>query len=460
MLTFAEIFIMTDDLINKYNVPGPRYTSYPTVPYWDQDLTTDNWLNNVNKAFAESNAELSLYIHLPFCESMCTFCGCTKRITKNHKLEMPYIDGLLKEWRLYCQLLGEKPVIKELHLGGGTPTFFSASNLEHLINGIFANAVKAPDCSLGFEGHPNNTTPIHLQKLYDLGFRRVSFGVQDYAEVVQRAINRIQPYENVKEVTLLAQQMGYTSVAHDLVFGLPFQTTETIQATIHKTLLLRPDRIAFYSYAHVPWIKGNGQRGFNEENLPKNEEKRALYETGKKLLEAHGYVEIGMDHFALPGDPLLIAAANGKLHRNFMGYTENKTKLLLGLGISAISDSWYGFGQNVKSLDDYFQLLEWNALPLAKGHLLTDEDLLIRKHILELCCQLETRWGEGRFYLDELPGILIDLQQMEHDGLVELFPDGMQITPEGRPFVRNVCMAFDLRLKRKRPEAGLFSMTV
>ncbi len=451
---------MSHSLIKKYNVPGPRYTSYPTVPYWDNDFPSGQWMEGVRKSFNENDGTVSLYIHLPFCESMCTFCGCSKRITKNHAVEGPYINALIKEWRLYCQLFDEKPILKELHLGGGTPTFFSAANLEHLINGILSYAIKAEDCEMGFEGHPNNTTEAHLQKLYDLGFRRVSFGVQDYSEKVQLAIHRIQPFENVAQVTSAAKAIGYTSIGHDLVFGLPFQSLESITDTISKTVSLLPDRIAFYSYAHVPWIKGNGQRGFDEADLPKDAEKRLLYETGKALLEANGYQEIGMDHFALKTDSLFTAARNGSLHRNFMGYTTTQTKLMVGLGISAISDSWYGFAQNVKNLEDYYQMLEWEALPLAKGHGLTEEDLVIRKHILDLTCRLETVWEDGPFYYNEIPEILLSLQGMVADGLVEITANGLRITPEGRPFVRNVCMAFDLRLKRNRPETQLFSMTV
>lgn len=451
---------MHDSLIKKYNVPGPRYTSYPTVPYWDNTIPSGKWFENANRAFAENNAEVSLYVHLPFCESMCTFCGCTKRITKNHKVETVYIDALLKEWRLYCKRLAGKPIIKEVHLGGGTPTFFSASNLEHLINGLFAYAIKPETCTMGFEGHPNNTTREHLETLYKLGFRRVSFGVQDYAEKVQKAINRIQPFGTVEKATSLAREIGYTSVGNDLVFGLPFQNRDCIKDTIEKTLLLRPDRIAFYSYAHVPWIKGNGQRGFNENDLPVGDDKRILYETGKALFEQNGYREIGMDHFALETDSLHSAAEAGKLHRNFMGYTEIGTRLMIGLGVSAISDSWYGFAQNVKNLEDYFQLLEWDALPLAKGHNLTQEDLIVRRHIIDLSCRFETFWGQGKFYVDELPGILMDLKEMKADGLIELMPEGLRIPSKGRPFVRNVCMAFDLRMKRNSPERQLFSMTV
>lgn len=454
---------MKNSLIQKYNVPGPRYTSYPTVPYWDEsDFYYDKWVDSLKRSFAESNASegISLYIHLPFCESMCTFCGCHKRITKNHSLEDPYITALLKEWRLYCKVLGEKPIVKEVHLGGGTPTFFSVRNLEDLVNGIFKNATKHPECDMSFEGHPNNTTREHLQKLYNLGFRRVSFGVQDYAAKVQKAIHRVQPFQNVAKVTFQAREIGYTSISHDIVFGLPFQEVLDVIDTIEKTKSLLPDRLAFYSYAHVPWIKGNGQRGFKDEDLPQDEQKRMLYEVGKTLLHKYGYHEIGMDHFALKKDSMYTAFQDGNLHRNFMGYSASKTQLMIGLGVSSIGDSWYGFAQNIKDLEDYYQLLEWDKLPVFKGHILTDEDLIIRKHILNLMCKFETSWQDRSVYFDELPEVLLQLTEMEQDGLISINKDSIEVTEAGKPFVRNICMAFDLRLKRKAPDRQLFSLTV
>lgn len=454
---------MKNSLIQKYNVPGPRYTSYPTVPYWNEaDFTYETWIATFKKSFIESNSTegISLYIHLPFCESMCTFCGCNKRITKNHDVEYPYLEAIIKEWSLYCKQLDEKPMIKEIHLGGGTPTFFSPKNLEDLMNGLFSYAVKAPNYEFSFEGHPNNTTYAHLQKLYDLGFRRVSFGVQDYSPKVQKAIHREQPFHNVAKVTFWAREIGYTSIGHDLIFGLPFQTVDDVIDTIEKTKSLQPDRLAFYSYAHVPWIKGNGQRGFKDEDIPQDQEKRQLYQVGKELLLKNGYHEIGMDHFALETDSLYTAFKNGGLHRNFMGYSASKTKLMIGLGVSSISDSWYSFAQNEKSLEDYYQLLEWDKLPIYRGHLLTNEDLIIRKHILNLMCQFATSWKQGSDYFSEIPEILIQLKEMEEDGLVVLHKEGIQVTEAGKPYVRNICMAFDLLLKRKTPDTKLFSMTI
>lgn len=454
---------MKTSLIQKYNVPGPRYTSYPTVPYWNErDFNYQSWIDTFKKSFEESNDKegISLYIHLPFCESLCTFCGCNKRITKNHNVEHQYIDALLKEWKLYCELLDKKPTIKEIHLGGGTPTFFSTKNLEDLINGILSNSNLASTYEFSFEGHPNNTSRQHLQKLYDLGFRRVSFGVQDYSEKVQKAIHREQPFHNVAKVTFWAREIGYTSIGHDIIFGLPFQELDDVIDTIEKTKSLEPDRLAFYSYAHVPWIKGNGQRGFKDEDVPKDDIKRKLYEIGKELLYENEYYEIGMDHFALKSDSLFKAFENKTLHRNFMGYSSSKTQLMIGLGVSSISDSWYSFAQNVKNLEDYYQMLEWDKLPILRGHVLTEEDLKIRKHILNLMCHFETSWSEKLDYFNEIPEIIIQLKEMEIDGLLTIHKNGIQITEAGKPFVRNICMAFDLLLKRKAPETQLFSMTV
>ncbi|ENW89020.1 oxygen-independent coproporphyrinogen III oxidase [Acinetobacter indicus] len=450
-------------LVQKYNVPGPRYTSYPTVPYWEEaSFSREAWQQSLQRAFAESNASegISLYIHLPFCESLCTFCGCHKRVTKRHEVEQPYIQAVLKEWDLYCQLLPDRPMIKEIHLGGGTPTFFSVAHLQQLIQGILVKATVAPEHEFSFEGHPNNTTREHLQALYDLGFRRVSYGVQDYNEKVQKAIHRIQPYEHVQRVTEWARDIGYTSISHDLVFGLPFQNLDDVLNTIQQTTQLNPDRLAFYSYAHVPWIKGNGQRGFKDDDVPKDELKRTLYEEGKKKLLAHGYHEIGMDHFALKSDAMYQAFQQGSLHRNFMGYTASKTQLMIGLGLSSISDSWYSFAQNEKTLEDYYARLEQNEIPVFRGHVLTAEDLMIRRHILNLMCSFQTSWAEPEMQFPELPEVLKQLEEMQEDGLLTLFEDHLQVTEQGKPFVRNICMAFDLRLKRKVPSTRIFSMTI
>ena len=387
----------TADLAAKYNVAAPRYTSYPTMPYWDTNaFDKETWEKSVKFSFAESNERegISLYIHLPFCESLCTYCGCNTRITKNHSVEEPYIAAVLKEWKMYRDIMGDKPVIREIHLGGGTPTFFSAENLHLLIDGLLEESIIHPEAEFSFEAHPANTTAAHLQTLYNLGFRRLSLGIQDFDPIVQFTIHREQSFEQVEEVTKNARRIGYTSINYDLIYGLPMQTMQGLTNTMMLVAALMPDRIAFYSYAHVPWLKP-GQRRFTEMDLPDAQLKTKLYEIGRRLLKNYGYLEIGMDHFALPCDTLLEAERTGTLHRNFMGYTNNHTQLLIGLGVSSISDSLYAYAQNVKVVEEYLDLVNKGELPVFKGHILTYEDLIIRKHILNIMCKGQTKWDHS-----------------------------------------------------------------
>ena len=450
-------------LIQKYNIPGPRYTSYPTVPFWDSaTFSKEKWIESFKKSFIKSNEKegISLYIHLPFCESLCTFCACHKHITKRHEVEEEYIQTVLKEWQLYVNLVDETPIVKELHLGGGTPTFFSKEQLQILMDGLFKVAKKHPEAEFSFEGHPNNTTKEQLQTLYNCGFERVSFGVQDYNLKVQEAIHRVQPFEAVEQVTKWAREIGYTSVSHDLIFGLPHQTKENVIYTINKTKELQPDRISFYSYAHVPWVKGVGQRGFNDDDLPKDEEKRQLYEIGKELFAELGYEEIGMDHFALKTDSLYAATINKTLHRNFMGYTSSKTQLMVGLGMSSISDSWYGFAQNVKTVKEYQQLVNDGEIPVFRGHILSKEDTIIRKHILNMMCNFSTSWDAKETEIKNIDTHLGLLKELEEDGLVQIGKTSLSIPERARPFIRNICMAFDVHLLEKKPTTKLFSQTI
>lgn len=449
-------------LLEKYNVATPRYTSYPTVPYWDSSVPEqEQWKKLANETFRLTNSKdgISLYVHLPFCESLCTYCGCNTRITVNHNVESPYIAAVLKEWSMYVSLFDEKPKIKEIHLGGGTPTFFKPARLVQLIEGILSDSVLCDNADLSFEGHPNNTTVEHLQVLYNLGFRRVSLGIQDFDIKVQRIINRIQSFEAVKIATENARKIGYTSINYDLIYGLPLQTEQSMKETIEKVIQLHPDRIAFYSYAHVPWIKP-GQRKFTEADLPEGQIKRALYENGRKAFEKAGYYEIGMDHFGLQDDPLNIALKNKKLHRNFMGYTTTQTQLLIGLGVSAISDSWTGFVQNEKKVEDYYKKLEQGILPFFKGHILSKEDTIFRKHILNIMCNQETSWNKPEEQCDELYPAIERLKEMESDGLVSLSPFHLSVTPAGKPLIRNICMAMDARLWSQQPKTQLFSKTI
>ncbi|HEU5167864.1 MAG TPA: radical SAM protein, partial [Chitinophagaceae bacterium] len=310
------------------------------------------------------------------------------------------------------------------------------------------------------EGHPNNTTLEHLQALYDLGFRRISYGVQDNDPEVQRIINRIQPLENVKNATGNARKIGFESVNFDLIYGLPKQTLQSITRTFEQILELRPDRIAFYSYAHVPWTS-RGQRLFDENDLPSPEEKLQLYLKGKEILAKAGYTDIGMDHFALSTDRLFDAWTDGTLHRNFMGYTTQHTSILLGLGVSSISDIGNGFAQNNKTLHEYYECISKNELPVFRGYFLNEEDIAFRKYILNISCQGRT--GFNSEHLDILKQFSFpELKKLEEDKLIEWTEDGLTVTSLGRHFIRNICSAFDLHLLRNKKEntKKLFSKAI
>src|SRR5829696_6251144 len=447
-------------LIRKYNQPVPRYTSYPTVPYWKQGVDKEQWKDIFASKFSEQNHVngISLYIHLPFCESLCTYCGCNKKITTNHKVEEEYLLAIEKEWLLYRKLMKQTPIIRELHLGGGTPTFFSPVNLQRLLKIILKYSIIHPKHEFSIEGHPNNTTIGHLKMLYDAGFRRISYGVQDNDPEVQRIINRIQPFENVKQATENARAVGFKSVNFDLIYGLPLQTVESIERTINQVIELKPDRIAFYSYAHVPWTS-KAQRLFDESHLPAAEEKILLYLKGKELLMKNGYMDIGMDHFALPTDDLYKAREEGKLHRNFMGYTTQNTGLLLGLGVSSISDAGNAFAQNEKTLHDYYASVNAGNLPVTKGFVLGEEDVAFRKYILNISCKGETEFEEKHLPLLE-KYTFPKLNDLAKDKLVNWSKQGMMLTAQGHYFIRNICSAFDLFLLRAEPLKQVFSKAI
>lgn len=448
----------TDCLIAKYNIAAPRYTSYPTVPFWENDrFNEEDWKKRVKVRYDDSKDNgISIYIHLPYCESLCTYCGCNTRITKNHKVEEPYIVSVLKEWAMYKKVLGSRIKISEIHLGGGTPTFFTASNLNRLIEGVLEGNEKAEDASFSFEAHPANTTKEHLQTLFELGFRRLSLGIQDFDENVQFVINRHQTIEDVEQVMQLARVIGYDSINFDLIYGLPMQTKESVEKTIQLSLKLSPDRISFYSYAHVPWIKP-GQRRFTEHDLPKGQEKLDLYLRGKQLILEAGYEDVGMDHFSKREDALYKALLNGKLHRNFMGYADRYTPLMIGLGVSSISDSWTAFAQNVKTVEEYHAKIQAGELPVIKGHLLNSEDVVLRAYILDMMCRGEVILKEDFSKNIKIRERLLPLFE---DGLVELDDTKVMITDLGKSFLRNVCMCFDERLAEIKETENLFSQAI
>ena len=440
---------IANELLNKYNVAVPRYTSYPTVPFWDDSIDKEKWTAIFRQQFSRENKTggISLYIHLPFCESLCTYCGCNKKITTNHSVERGYIETVLKEWHIYTALMNDIPVIRELHLGGGTPTFFSPENLQLLLEGIFEKATIHPQHEFSIEGHPNNTTIEHLQTLFSLGFRRVSYGVQDNDPEVQRVINRIQPVKNVRCATENARATGFKSVNFDLIYGLPLQNLQTIEKTILQCIEMKPDRIAFYSYAHVPWTS-RAQRLFDENDLPSAEEKMQLYQLGKKLFSDNGYVNIGMDHFALPTDELYKASQQGALHRNFMGYTTQKTSMIIGLGVSSISDANMAYSQNQKTLHNYTDSINKNELAIFRGYFLNEEDVAFKNYILDISCR-----GYTLFRKQDLPTVkqycFPELAKLQEDGLLLFDDEGLKLTPVGFNFIRNVCAAFDLKLLKK-----------
>ncbi|HTR29580.1 MAG TPA: oxygen-independent coproporphyrinogen III oxidase [Puia sp.] len=441
-------------LLEKYDRPVPRYTSYPTVPFWKDNPDLSRWTTAFQSRFSACNRTdgLSLYVHLPFCDSLCIYCGCNKKISTNHKVEEEYLQAIFKEWEMYRALMDDAPVIREIHLGGGTPTFFSPENLDRLVSGLLERSVVHPDHSFSIEGHPNNTTKDHLDRLYRLGFRRISYGVQDLNPEVQQAIHRIQPFERLHHATAAARASGFTAVNFDLIYGLPLQTPERLQLTILQAVSLRPDRLAFYSYAHTPTLNC-AQRLIREEDLPSAAAKLELYQQGKRWLNELGYTNIGMDHFALPEDELYKAWQEKTLHRNFMGYTTQSGGMLLGLGVSSISDTGTAFAQNDKVLAHYYRRISAGQPAIQKNYFLSDEDRRFRQYILDIACQGQTIFDPSSAAMLEEWTFPV-LRELAADGIVELDEKGVGLTEQGRPFLRHVCKAFDLHLLRDERNRG------
>ncbi len=446
------------DLIKKYDVPAPRYTSYPTVPYWSENPTTEQWIASLKQAFQKPSMRWSLYIHIPFCETLCTFCGCNTSITKDHTREVPYVDMLHKEWEQYLAAVPEirqRPLV-QLHLGGGTPTFLSADHLRKLLQPMIDTVTKDGSHFEGaIEVDPRRTNVEQLKVLHELGFTRISMGVQDFNAEVQRLINRRQPREMTEVLTAEARKIGFTSVNFDLIYGLPKQTPNSIREMAEITVQMRPDRIALYSFALVPWIKP-AQRLFKDGDLPVGEAKRELYEISRQILIDGGYREIGMDHFALPNDSLSVAEVSGELHRNFMGYADRRTDVLIGLGVSAISESPTCFHQNEKVLPVYERRVTAGEIPTHRGHLLTDKDQRHREQILRFMTQWQVELESDAQAID----VGQFLSSMIQDGLVTLQGRKLKLTEKGRPFLRNACVSLDARLRAKAPDTKVFSSSV
>lgn len=448
---------MTTELFAKYDVPVPRYTSYPTVPEWDAPPTTDEWTASLSDALSAPDATLSLYVHLPFCQSLCTFCGCNTVITRDHGRAAPYLELVFRELDLYLErvpALGSRPVC-QMHLGGGTPTFLTPDQLAQLIDHVFSRLTRT---ATGFEGSveadPRVTTEAHLKALADRGFSRLSLGVQDFNAETQRLVNRIQSAELVRTLVSHARRAGYESINFDLIYGLPGQTIETMCETGEQVMRLDPDRLAVYSFARVPWIKPQ-QRKFTDEQIPAGADKRALYETVRRPLLERGYVELGMDHFAKPHDGLARAAARGTMHRNFQGYTERRTTALLGLGVSAISETPGCYHQNEKVITVYERRIQKGEIPTLRGHRLSSDDVRRREKILKLMTTFRVELDP-----DEVADAQGFLAPMLKDGIVSIEDGELRLPVHGRAFLRNIAAFFDLRLRTSQPSGPLYSRAV
>ena len=427
-------------LLEKYNVPGPRYTSYPTFPSW-KGIKNEQWFTHLKEAFNKDKTSISLYIHVPFCESLCSFCGCTKMITKNHELADEYITAVHREFRHYEKMIPEGTDLFEIHLGGGSPTWLKPHEIEKLLKPIKESKKFNIDPSTleqSIEMDPRTTTPLHCKSLSALGFTRASLGIQDTNPKVLKHLHRDQPLEMITNIVEDLKRGGIKYLNLDLIYGLPYQTTSTIDQTIQDILVFKPSRIALYSYAHVPTLKP-AQKLLEREGLPLPHEKMMLQKTAKEKLQAAGYVEIGMDHFALPTDSLYTAIEKNTLHRNFMGYTVLRSKVLLGLGPSSLSDTWTAFAQNEKDYKKWREDIMHKEYSLIHGHALTTSELLTRKIILNMMCNFETDLS-----LEKLPEKqLQNIDILIADNLIIKTPSGIKTTEIGKQFIRNICMVLD-----------------
>jgi oxygen-independent coproporphyrinogen-3 oxidase len=452
------------ELLSRYNVQGPRYTSYPTAPMWKEDFSAPDYERALQEsAAAENPSPLSLYMHLPFCEKLCYFCGCTVVITgRAHSPESPYLDVLEREIDWVAQRAGPTRPMVQLHWGGGTPTYFSPALLERLGRRIFDRFSVAPEAEIGVEVDPRVTTREHLETLARLGFNRLSMGVQDFDPRVQKAINRIQPAADTRRLVDHARELGIPSINVDLIYGLPFQTPESFSRTIDQVLEIGPDRLAVYSYANVPWMKKH--QNVLLPNLPDEKTKFGIFQTALSRFTEAGFEYIGMDHFARPDDELARARRSRTLHRNFQGYTTKAGTDLLGFGMSAIGSVGDSYVQNRRELPEYRRAVEEGGSATFRGFRLSADDRLRRTVIGNLLChgvvvkrEIETAFGIG---FDDYFGEAIEkLRPSVEDGLVELSASEIRATPLGRIFLRNLAMCFDAYLTQSA-EKPVFSRTL
>jgi len=457
--------LTTFELLQKYDVPGPRYTSYPTVPAWREDLPANSYLQSLQQVSQDDT--LSLYFHLPFCENLCHFCGCFKIITKDHSRSQPYLQSLLREIKwVASHLQGSQKKVSQIHLGGGTPNFLQPSELAELMTCVRQHFAVLPDAEIAIEMHPRTSTKEFCDELKQQKFNRISLGVQSFDDQVQKLINRFQSFAQTQEMVEYLRSLGFASFNFDLIYGLPGDSVEKFAKTLDLTLKLNPDRLAVYSYAHVPW-KSKIQRSFHDDDLPKPDEKLAMFALAIKTFCENGYVQIGMDHFAKTNDELFLALKNKSLHRNFMGYSTRADAHQIGFGVSSISFISGNYYQNVKDIDLYANGVACGEPVLSRGYELSTEDKIRRDLIGELMChmQVDLLAFSKKHDLDFVKHFSKEcdmLQTFVDDDLVEMTPKTLRITEPGKLALRNVCMLFDEYLDdvRKRSVNPVFSRTI
>ncbi len=452
-------------LLKKYDRPGPRYTSYPTAPLFTPSFTADDFKYEIlatNRA--DSAAEISLYFHFPFCDTLCYFCGCTMLVTRDRKRIDEYNRYLKKEIDLVARKISPSRRVMQVHWGGGTPTHLSPAQIEDIAGYIRSSFRIAPEAEMSVEVDPRELTRRHLEALRAAGFNRMSMGIQDFNPRVQEAVNRVQPESMSREVYAWARDLGFHSINVDLIYGLPFQTRSSFRETVEKVAAMGPDRIAVFNYAHVPWLKPH-QRLIQESDLPSPEEKLHILKMTIETLASAGYLYIGMDHFAKPGDELAVAQREKTLYRNFQGYSTKAGADLYGFGMSAISHFQDIYAQNVKNLPEYYKALDSCALATHIGYRMSEDDQIRKYVIMRLMCDLELdkRAVEKRFQIvfDEyFEDSLMLLEPLAADGLVEVGPDTIRIVGEGRLLLRNIAMCFDAYLDTFGKSKPVFSRTV
>ena len=454
---------ISEDFLRKYNRPGPRYTSYPTAPVWQDDFGPND-LEESFRSAAAARTPLSLYMHLPFCESLCLFCACNVVIEKDHAKAPPYLDLLKREIEHVGGFVGRDRPVVQFHWGGGTPTYLSPAQMEDLFGFTAARFSIAPDAEVGIEVDPRVTSIAHLESLRRLGFNRLSLGIQDFHPEVQEAVRRIQPIEATRDLIAAARDLGFASINVDLIYGLPFQNAARFSHTVEQVLTLLPDRIALFSYAHVPWLRK--QQGAFAAHLPEGMEKFHIFRAGLDAFLGAGYVYIGMDHFARPEDELAIAQRERTLHRNFQGYTTKAGADLYGMGVSAISAIGDAYAQNVRDIAGYGARIAERGIATMRGYRLSADDRLRRTVINRLLCHTVVRKSEieaefGIHFDETFAPELERLASFADDGLVVLAPGELRVTGPGRVFIRNVAMVFDPYLERQQIEGQpLFSKTL